>query len=67
MKVLLIILTLSAGFMFSQSQPASMVCDDCPLPDATPTPEPTPVDPGEPPPFGCFYVVVNGVKHLVCE
>lgn len=65
MKLFLLILALSVVVGFSQTQSAAQVtCETCPLPDATPTPQPTPFDP---PPFGCFYIIVDGVKREVCE
>ncbi|HEX5704886.1 MAG TPA: hypothetical protein VFX97_16935 [Pyrinomonadaceae bacterium] len=67
MKFLLVIFLLAAVLAFTQQPSAQVACEGCPLPDATPTPQPTPFDPGDPPPFGCYYVVINGVKHIVCE
>lgn len=63
MKLLFLIIALSAGAEFSQlgSSSQTATCDVCPLPDATP--EPTPIDA----PWQCYYVIVDGVKREVCE
>lgn len=51
MKTLLIItaLTVALGYFEPMGPP---VCDDCPLPDVLPVPEPTPTIPEQP--WRCF-------------